>query len=271
MLSIIQLLAFTSAVSALGINCRGSGLCPRASWNNDAPVSVMQLLRDAVYAAPNPLSTGYKSGDHVICVSQSQKITIDVGFTLDGFKGSVGLSGSIKEGGICLFPQYMASGATLTLAQIRPLMDALLEHRCSTCGSVPIHFVDEGSNDPSDGILTFNYVAAPYCVGNCISAVGGSSSSADAGTPTTVTETIVALSSTVEDSSMQLSSTLDTVPTATETVEVVTVTASDPAQTGTNTQAQIIVASATPSSTSGVASKPRPNIGVVVAFMAYWI
>ncbi|KAI1442529.1 hypothetical protein F5Y02DRAFT_257820 [Annulohypoxylon stygium] len=227
--SIIRFLAFTSAVSALGINCRGSGLCPRASWNNDAPVSIMQL-RDAVYVAPNPLSTSYKSGDHVICVSQSQQITIDVGFTLDGFKGSAELSGSIHEGSICLFPQYMASGASLTLAQIRPLMDALLEHKCSTCGSVPIHFVDEGSNDPSDGILTFNYVAAPYCVENCISAVGGSSSSADAGTPTTVTETVVAPSSTAEHGSTQYASTLNTV--LTETVEVITVTASDPVQTG---------------------------------------
>ncbi|KAI0880877.1 killer toxin [Annulohypoxylon maeteangense] len=162
--SIIQLIAFTSAVSALGINCRGSGLCPRATWNND--VSVIQLLRDAVYAAPNPLSTSYKSGDHVICVSQSQKITIDAGFTLDGFTGSVGLSGTIQEGGICPLPQYMSSGATLTLAQIRPLMDALLKHKCSTCGSVPIHYVDKGSNSPSDGILTFNYVAAPYCIDN---------------------------------------------------------------------------------------------------------
>ncbi|KAI2466283.1 hypothetical protein F4781DRAFT_406248 [Annulohypoxylon bovei var. microspora] len=119
---IFPLLAFISAVSALGINYRGSGLCPRATWNNNAPVSVMQLLRDAVYAAPTPLSTSYESGDHIICVSQSQKITIDVGFTLDGFTGSVGLSGSIQEGGICLFPQKMSSKATLTLAQIRPLM-----------------------------------------------------------------------------------------------------------------------------------------------------
>ncbi|KAI0867263.1 hypothetical protein GGS24DRAFT_486195 [Hypoxylon argillaceum] len=175
--SMYMLSVYVNFALSLGINCRGSGLCPRASWNNVADVSIIQLLRDAVYASSAPLSTSYESGDHVICVSQSQQITIEVGFELDGLGGSIGLTGSLGEGGICLFPQYMADGATLSLSQIRPLMDALLEHKCTTCGSVPIHFVDEGSNDPSDGILTFNYVAAPYCVGNCISAVGGSSTS----------------------------------------------------------------------------------------------
>ncbi|KAI3330317.1 hypothetical protein F4824DRAFT_505168 [Ustulina deusta] len=173
--SICFLGVYANFALSLGINCRGSGLCPRASWNNVADVSIIQLLRDAVYAASAPLSTGYESGDHVIY----------------GIGGSVGLTGSLGEGGICLFPQYMADGATLSLSQIRPLMDALLEHKCATCGSVPIHFVDEGSNDPSGGILTFNYVAAPYCIGNCISAVGRSSNSSPStnlgSTPTTTT------------------------------------------------------------------------------------
>ncbi|KAI1145062.1 hypothetical protein F4825DRAFT_444843 [Nemania diffusa] len=203
--SMYMLSVYVNFALSLGINCRGSGLCPRASWNNVADVSIIQLLRDAVYASSAPLSTSYESGDHVICVSQSQQITIEVGFELDGLGGSIGLTGSLGEGGICLFPQYMADGATLSLSQIRPLMDALLEHKCTTCGSVPIHFVDEGSNDPSDGILTFNYVAAPYCVGNCISAVGGSSSSSPSPTttaddPSTTTAfVVVGLSTSLED------------------------------------------------------------------------
>lgn len=89
----------------------------------------------------------------------------------------------------------MASGASLTLSTIRPLLDALLEHGCSTCGSVPIHYVDEGNNDPSDGILTFNYVASPYCIDNCISAVGGSES--DGASTTTVEVVTVTTSETV--------------------------------------------------------------------------
>ena len=176
-------------VSALGINCRGSGLCPRASWNNNSPESVIQILRDAVWDSALPNSTSYNSGDHIICVSQSQPITIGVGADVDGLSGTFGLSGSIPEGGICLFPQ----GATLTLGQIRPLTDAILEHKCTTCGSVPIHFVDEGSNDPSDGILTFNYVQDPFCVGNCISDTGSSGPSSITSSPEggAVTTTVV--------------------------------------------------------------------------------
>ena len=67
-----------------------------------------------------------------------------------------------------MFPQNLQT--PLTLGKIRPLADALLKHGCATCGSVPIHFVDEGSNDPSEGILTFNYVGNPYCIETCISA-----------------------------------------------------------------------------------------------------
>lgn len=87
----------------------------------------------------------------------------------------------------------------MTLGEIQPLADAVLEHGCSTCGSgewfwdislpchlglvglivdvmvVPIHFVDQGSNDPSQGILTFNYVENPFCDGECISDTGASS------------------------------------------------------------------------------------------------
>ena len=168
------------------------------------PESIIQLLRDAVYAAPAGLSTSYKSGDHVICVSQSQPITISAGFNLDGITGSFGLSGSIPEGGICLFPQGMAAGASLNLSQIRPLMDALLKHGCSTCGSVPIHFVDRGSNDPADGILTFNYVENPDCIDNCISAVGGGPSESQSQVTATVT---------VVEGPGSSSSTFTTVPT----------------------------------------------------------
>ena len=108
---------------------------------------------------------------------------------LDGIDGSFSLTGKVGTGGICLFPQF---GGSLTLGQIRPLVDAILDHGCGTCGSVPIHFVDQGSNDPSDGILTFNYVAKPYCDEGCIAEVdsesfqAGTASPSFAAAPTTV-------------------------------------------------------------------------------------
>ena len=123
------------------------------------------MLHDAVWASPKPNSTLYPSGSHIICVSVAQSITLSAAAGYKGFAtGTFALSGEIGLGGVCLFPQ----GANLTLGSIRPLVDAVLEHGCHTCGSVPIHFVDEGSNDPKDGILTFNYVKNPDCVGQCI-------------------------------------------------------------------------------------------------------
>lgn len=171
-LSTFALTATTA--SALGINCRGSGLCHLATWSNKAPESITQILRDAVWASDKDPSTVYNSGDHIICVGSNQPVTFTGGATAKGASGSFSLNGNIHGRGICLFPQ----GASLTLEQIRPLTDAVLEHDCKTCGSVPIHFADQGSNDPQWGILTFNYVKNPYCVGNCISATGGGAAAA---------------------------------------------------------------------------------------------
>ncbi|KAM0794289.1 hypothetical protein BDR22DRAFT_895303 [Usnea florida] len=180
-------LLFTTATTALGINCRGSGLCPRATWNDKSSETIVQALRDAIWTDADANTTTYNNGDHIICVSQSQAITVGGGVTAGvtsgagpdggptanaGVSGTFSLSGSIGEGGICVFPQDLKAGATLDLGTVRGLTDALLEHGCSTCGSVPINFVTEGSNDPSDGILTFNYVKNPFCDGSCMSASG---------------------------------------------------------------------------------------------------
>lgn len=187
-LTIAAILATTTTLIshslALGINCRGSSLCSVASFENKSSQRITQVLRDAVWDSKKDNSTTYSNGDHIICVSQYQSITLGASDALsiaeDGATGtetgSFSLTGSIRTGGVCLFPQYMAAGATLSLGDIRPLVDAILVHGCGTCGSVPIHYVDQGSNNPKDGILTFNYVKSPDCVGECISANGASTS-----------------------------------------------------------------------------------------------
>lgn len=184
--SLATLLA--STVSTLGINCRGSGLCPLATWDNQSPLPVMQILRDALYESKAPESTPYNNGDHVLCISNTLTINLSIpiidptGLTSGLNLGSWHLGGRIKDGGICLFPQYMKNGP-LTLGMIRKLADKLLEHGCETCGSVPIHFVDKGSNDPGDGILTFNYVRHTYCTENCLNDRLGLESSNNKTTP----------------------------------------------------------------------------------------
>ncbi|KAI4860320.1 hypothetical protein F4820DRAFT_461812 [Hypoxylon rubiginosum] len=157
---------------ALGINCRGSGLCDFATIENHSGVRILQLWHDILQATDKDPGTVYNSGDHIVCIGTSATVTVGASASaeVDGLGGELSLSSdiSIGTGGVCLFPQ----GASLTLAQIRDLVDALGNHGCATCGSVPIHFVDQGSNDPSSGILTSNYVGNPFCGGNCINSVG---------------------------------------------------------------------------------------------------
>jgi hypothetical protein len=57
------------------------------------------------------------------------------------------------EGSICAFIQN-AGGAWSW--QIKTLAQDLADHGCKICGSVPIGF--PGTNDVSQGQLTFNYV-----------------------------------------------------------------------------------------------------------------
>ncbi|OTB01348.1 hypothetical protein M426DRAFT_14510 [Hypoxylon sp. CI-4A] len=157
---------------ALGINCRGSGLCDLATLENHSGVRIVQLWHDLLKATDKDPDTTYNDGDHIVCVGTSATITVGASASaeVEGISGELSLSSdvSIGTGGVCLFPQ----GASLKLSQIRDLVDAIGDHGCATCGSVPIHFVDQGSNDPSSGILTSNYVGNPYCGGNCINSVG---------------------------------------------------------------------------------------------------
>lgn len=148
---------------ALGINCRGSGLCGLATLENHSGVGIVQLWHDVLAATDKDANTVYNDGEHIVCIGTTVSITVgaSVSAEVEGIGGELSLETdvSIGTGGVCLFLQ----GASLTLSQIRDLVDAIGNHGCTTCGSVPIHFVDQGSNDPSSGILTSNYVGNPYC------------------------------------------------------------------------------------------------------------
>ena len=141
-------LLLPTATAALGINCRGSGMCHLASFQNKSRLRITQALRDAVWDSARPNSTTYGNGDHVICVSQFQQITVsgedERGAGAEGITNSLtaelSLSGALGSGGICLFPQYMGNGQMLSLGDIRALTDSVIEHGCKTCGSVPIHY-----------------------------------------------------------------------------------------------------------------------------------
>lgn len=127
---------FRTVSADLGINCEGSGRCKGKDHGSGNPT---ENIRNALAASPLDLSTVYNSGEHISCID-------------------------FRHHAICLFLQ----GASLTLGQIKPLIDALIDHKCMRCGSIPIHLVDQGSNDPSSGILTFNYSQDTDCTGICI-------------------------------------------------------------------------------------------------------
>lgn len=175
--SLLALTFTITTVSPLGLNCRGSSLCPLARFENKNAESIIQILRDAIYATSKPNTTTYTEGQHIVCVSSSETITIGSDFTkgIDASGASESTGGNYKldvaigTGGICAFPNYLKPSANLTLAQVRPLADQVLEHKCKTCGSATVDW----GNSPEGGYLTFNYVDDPFCDRECISGNAG--------------------------------------------------------------------------------------------------
>lgn len=110
------ILISTPGASALGINCRGSGLCDRASLSSGSG-KIIQILRDAVWAANIDNSTTYNDGDHIICISQTDTVTLSGGADAEygGASGSFELSGDVSfgAGGICKFTMLLYSNLHL--------------------------------------------------------------------------------------------------------------------------------------------------------------
>lgn len=119
-----------------GINCRGSAEC--SIGPSVADLALKYIISDAGSIDPN---RWYNNGDHIICSTW--------GDALDG---------------ACAFLQN-TNGAHGY--QIKPLLQALSDHGCKACGSVPFRYLD-GINDAGNGgWLTVNYVAFTNCRGVC--------------------------------------------------------------------------------------------------------
>lgn len=61
----------------------------------------------------------------------------------------------------CAFYQHGDGGSTDHALE---LLQDLVDHKCTSCGSVPT----TPGNDVSKGELTVNVVSSPCCSGNCI-------------------------------------------------------------------------------------------------------
>ncbi|KAL4722229.1 hypothetical protein ACLX1H_011008 [Fusarium chlamydosporum] len=119
-----------SMASALGINCRGSGFCNI----NDA--SLNNVLTQAKQLQARGQG-GHNWAEHVQIACASG-----------------------QYGSICAFFQSGASGTTDRAVE---LIQGIIDHGCTQCGSIPTN----PGNNVADGQLTVNYVENPCCDGNC--------------------------------------------------------------------------------------------------------
>ncbi|KAG5659119.1 hypothetical protein KAF25_000321 [Fusarium avenaceum] len=130
MYTFLTITTLLSAASALGINCRGSG------WCNINSASLNNVLTKAKQLQARG------QGDHHW-----------------GEGVQIACSGG-QWGSICAFFQSGASGNTDRAVE---LVQGILDHGCTQCGSIP---TEEGNN-VDNGQLTVNYVENPCCDGDC--------------------------------------------------------------------------------------------------------
>ncbi|KAM4062183.1 kp4 domain-containing protein [Hirsutella rhossiliensis] len=120
-----HLAVLAASASALGINCRGSGLCP-----SDGAAGNLLNLKEIVDNI-QPRNRNYKTGEQIACT-----------------------------GSLCVTYE---SGASNTADATSSYLQALLDHGCKKCGSVPT----QPGNDVKKGQLTVNIVGDPKCQGAC--------------------------------------------------------------------------------------------------------
>ena len=136
----------------LGINCRGSALCPWSQdpWPPDYLDVLLEIANGSGPPCPPEFSCGplkdtdiYLPNDHIMCLPLGESFL----------------------GGICAFTQSKNVPATGVIGSlIRRKLLELHGHGCHVCGSVPLG----GDNDPrSQGILTVNYISTKVCKGLC--------------------------------------------------------------------------------------------------------
>lgn len=122
-----SLLAFAAtavaSTAALGINCRGSGLC---SGNKGLLGEAQAQLRGM------DQNKQFKDGQHITCVQSSV---------------------TIGNPSLCIFYQK-TNGRSWTVGQTVNYVQQLLDHGCGACGSVPT----DAGNNVNNGMLTANMV-----------------------------------------------------------------------------------------------------------------
>ncbi|KAF2671852.1 hypothetical protein BT63DRAFT_452356 [Microthyrium microscopicum] len=230
-------------ISSLGINCRGSGVCPLATLfagSQNAGQDIIQGLLNMLQHTTLPDSTTYSNGEHIACVSNTIPITLSIGPPFI----QVQLGGGIPAGGICMFAQNLSGGKALSLGDIKTLAEDIVQHGCKTCGSVPITFPDNENVDDV-GELTVNFVSEGkfVCDGNCVSAVSnsniGAAASVSSGSVVASTSNAVTQAATVTVAATTI--TRGTSTSTTSGPPTVTVTQSEARRSNPRTFSSLVV------------------------------
>ncbi len=132
---------FTSLSYANGINCKGSFGCLSEYGTINEMVSSLK--------GNNPNATHmYQNGEKIFCQHS-------VGERPPASVAAASLRRSSGDA-ICIFPQGTQEG--LLGSSVISLVQALWDHGCRICGSVPIKYPDD-NEEGNYGILTINYVS----------------------------------------------------------------------------------------------------------------
>lgn len=139
---------FVIPVRTLGINCRGSTLCPNGRFKYPYLNTLIQIAKGTMCISAPGFNCGpinetdiWGPGKHIVCLPQEVSI-----------------------GGLCVFAQGNVAPLGVTGDLVKRKLTELKQYGCLVCGSVPL----SDDNDPNTaGELTINWVSNGACWGMC--------------------------------------------------------------------------------------------------------
>ena len=144
----IYLQLFVIPVQTLGINCRGSVLCPDGRIRWPYLNTLIQIAKGTNCISAPGFNCGpindtdiWAPGKHIVCLPQQVSI-----------------------GGLCVFAQGSVAPLGITGDLVERKLAELKQHGCRVCGSVPL---SDDNNPNTAGELTVNWVSSGACWGMC--------------------------------------------------------------------------------------------------------
>ena len=139
---------FVIPVQTVGINCRGSLLCPDGRFRYPYLNTLIQITKGTTCVSASGFNCGpindtdiWAPDKHILCLPQQVSI-----------------------GGLCVFAQGNVAPLGITGDLVKRKLAELKQHGCQVCGSVPL---SDDNNSNTAGELTVNWVSTGACWGMC--------------------------------------------------------------------------------------------------------